>query len=54
VRIGDDHVDVTALTPWGDEGFVDLECHAADPRDVLLEWGLPARKREQLVPPPLS
>jgi hypothetical protein len=54
VRIGDSHLDITDLTPWGDEGFVDLQCHAADLRDVLLEWGLPVRKREQLVPRPVS
>lgn len=49
VRIGSEHLDVTDLTPWGDEGFVDLQCHAADLQDVLLAWGLPAHKREQLV-----
>lgn len=49
VQIGDQHLDVTNLAPWGDEGFVDLQCHAADLRDVLAEWDLPAHKRERLV-----
>ena len=49
VRIGDQHLDVTDLAPWGDEGFVDLRCHPADLGDVLLEWGLPARRRRQLL-----
>jgi len=49
VQIGNEHLDVTNLTPWGDEGFVDLQCHTADLRDVLLAWGLPADKRDELV-----
>jgi len=49
VQIGDQHLDVTDLTPWGDEGFVALQCHAGDLRDVLVEWGMPAHKREEVV-----
>jgi hypothetical protein len=49
VQIGNEHLDVTDVTPWGDEGFVDLQCDPADLRDVLMEWGLPAHKRQQLV-----
>jgi hypothetical protein len=49
VQIGTEHLDVTDITPWGDEGFVDLQCDAADLRDVLLMWGLPADKRDELV-----
>jgi len=50
VRIGDGHLDVTDLAPRGDQGFVDLQCHPADLRDVLMEWGLPTNKRDELVP----
>lgn len=50
VQISDAHLDIVDLKPWGDEGFVDLQCDAVDVRDVLREWGLPAGKRVQLVP----
>ncbi|MEV7621874.1 hypothetical protein [Actinoplanes sp. NPDC089786] len=49
VQIGDQHLDAVSLTPWGDEGFVDLQCHSSDLLDVLLEWNLPAQQREQIV-----
>jgi len=49
VRIGDACLDITGLAPWGDQGFVSLQCYAADIRDVLKEWGVPASKREQLA-----
>jgi len=49
VRIGDGYLDITDLAPWGDQGFVNIQCHAADIRDVLKEWGVPARKREELA-----
>jgi hypothetical protein len=49
VRIGDGHLDITDVAPWGDEGFVVLRCHAPDVRDVLMEWGLPDPVCEHLV-----
>lgn len=49
VQIGDQHVDAVRLAPWGDEGFVDLQCHLSDLLDVLLEWNLPAHQREQII-----
>ena len=49
VQLGTEHLNVTDLTPWGDKGFVDLQCDAADLRDVLLMLGLPAAKRDELV-----
>ena len=49
VRLGDQHLDVVELVPWGDRGFVDLKCHPGDLRDVLTEWELPAQQRESLV-----
>jgi len=49
VQLGDQHVDATRLVPWGDEGFVDLQCHAADLLQVLREWRMPAQQREQII-----
>ncbi|MEV8504651.1 hypothetical protein AB0368_07460 [Actinoplanes sp. NPDC051475] len=37
IRIGEDHVDIADLVPWGDGGFVALVCSPADLRDVLLD-----------------
>ena len=50
IQIGDQHLDAVRLTlPWGDEGFVDLQCHVPDLVDVLMVWNLPAPHREQIV-----
>ncbi|BCJ53394.1 hypothetical protein Asp14428_48690 [Actinoplanes sp. NBRC 14428] len=49
VQLGDQHVDAIGLVPWGDEGFVDLQCHAADLLEVLREWKMPAHQREQII-----
>lgn len=49
IQIGDAHLDIADVMPWGDEGFVDLCCDLADLRDVLMEWGVPADKRDRLV-----
>ena len=49
VRIGDEHLNVTDLTSWGDSGFLELQCHDGDLRDMLTGWGLPADERERLV-----
>jgi hypothetical protein len=49
IQIGSDHLDIADLVSWGDGGFVALKCHSVDLRDVLLEWGLPALQREQVV-----
>jgi hypothetical protein len=49
VRIGDQHLDATRLMPWGDEGFVDLQCLAADLLDVLIEWKVSAPQRDQIL-----
>jgi hypothetical protein len=48
IQIGDDHLDIADLAPWGDGGFVALTCHSADLRDVLSEWGLPVSQRQWL------
>jgi hypothetical protein len=39
IQIGDDHVDISDLVPWGDGKFVALKCHPSDLRDMLFEWG---------------
>jgi len=49
IQIGDDHLDIADVVPWGDDGFAALKCHSGDLRDVLTEWGLPANQRERLV-----
>jgi hypothetical protein len=50
IQIGDDHLDIAGLVPWGNGGFVALKCHSADLRDVLVEWGLSAGQREKAFP----
>lgn len=47
IQIGDDHLDIADLVPWGDGGFVALQCHSGDLRDVLSEWGL--REPQQML-----
>jgi hypothetical protein len=49
IQIGDDHLDIADLVPWGNGGFVALKCHSGDLRDVLSEWGLPAIRHARLL-----
>jgi hypothetical protein len=46
IQLGDDHLDITDLVPWGGGEFVALRCHSADLRDVLLEWAAPSNAIE--------
>lgn len=39
IQVGDEHLDIVDVCPWGDGAFVALRCHAPDIRDVLLAWG---------------
>ena len=48
VQIGDDHLDITDIVPWGDGTFVALRCHSSDVRDVLVSWKLPRDLRDRL------
>jgi hypothetical protein len=50
IQIGDDHLDIGDLVPWGEGGFVALRCHSGDLRDVLSEWDLPDHQRVRLLP----
>jgi hypothetical protein len=50
VQIGDDHLDVADVVPWGDGAFGALRCHSGDLRDLLVAWGLPKDLRARLAP----
>ena len=50
VQIGDGHVDIADLMPWGDGSFIALKCHPEDLRDLLLEMGLPKEQRRRIAP----
>jgi hypothetical protein len=39
IQVGEEHLDIVDVCPWGDGTFVALKCHAPDIRDVLLDWG---------------
>lgn len=47
VQIGDDHLDIADVIPWGDGAFGALRCHSSDVRDMLLARKLPPDLREQ-------
>lgn len=49
VQLGDAHLDIAEVSPWGDGAFVALACHEGDLRDVLSEWGISADRREGMV-----
>jgi hypothetical protein len=49
VQLGDAHLDIAGVSAWGNGAFVALECHEADLRDVLSEWGLRAGRREPIT-----
>jgi len=40
VQVGDGHLDITGVVPWGDGAFAALVCHREDLRDLLREWRL--------------
>jgi hypothetical protein len=44
IQIGEDHLDIADLVPWGDGGFVALKCHSGDLRDLLSELGMSAHE----------
>jgi tRNA(Ile)-lysidine synthetase-like protein len=50
IQIGNDHLDIEDIVPWGDGGFIALSCHSRDLRDLLLEWGIPENSRKRIVP----
>jgi len=50
VQLGNDHLDIVDLVPWGDGQFNALKCHPKDLRDLLIDWGLPDKQREQIAP----
>jgi hypothetical protein len=50
VQIGDGHVEIADLVPWGDGNFIALKCHPNDLHDLLLEWGLPNEQRGRIAP----
>lgn len=50
IRLGDHHLDIGEVTPWGEGAFGALTCHPIDLRDVLLEWGLPPDQRRRIMP----
>jgi hypothetical protein len=50
VQIGDDHLDIASVTPWGDGSFGALRCHPGDLRDLMLAWDLSSDQRERLAP----
>ena len=41
VQIGDDHLDIADVVPWGDGAFGALRCHASDLRDMLAALCVP-------------
>lgn len=49
IQLGEDHLDIADLVPWGDGEFVGLRCHSVDLLDVLSEWDLPADVCERLA-----
>jgi hypothetical protein len=50
VQIGDDHLDITEVVPFGDGTFGALRCHSRDLRDMLVAWELPRDLRDRLAP----
>lgn len=46
VQIGDDHLDITDVIPWGAGRFGALTCHPNDVRDLLRAWRLHVRPGE--------
>lgn len=50
VQIGDDHLDIADVIPWGDGTFGALRCHSSDLRDLLVAWELPRDLRDRLAP----
>ena len=50
IAIGDDHLDIAEVGTWGNGQFGALKCDRNDLRDLLLAWGLPAKRRKQLAP----
>lgn len=49
VQIGDDHLDIADVVPWGDGTFGALRCHSSDLRDMLVAWELPRDLRDRLA-----
>jgi hypothetical protein len=50
VQIGDDHLDITGVVPWGGGAFGAVRCHSNDLRDMLVAWELPRDLRDRLAP----
>lgn len=46
VQVGDGHLDIADVIPWGDGTFVALTCHPGDLRDLLSEWAAQRRFSE--------
>jgi len=48
IQLGNEHLDIVDLVPWGDGQFIALKCHPTDLRDLLLAWELPREQRKQI------
>ena len=47
VQIGDEHLDIAEVVPWGDGTFGALRCQASDLRDMLVAWKAPRDLRDR-------
>jgi hypothetical protein len=49
IQIGEDHLDIADVVPWGGGSFGAIRCQSCDLRDALLAWGVPKDRRDRLA-----